>query len=399
MCLAVLPDARHAIFVPGRIEVLGKHTDYCGGQSIVCATEQGFVLTVRNRTDSRVRLIDVEKHREVEFALAPDLRPTVGDWTNYPMTLARRVARNFPGKLVGADIAFASNLPQAAGLSSSSAFIVVCFMALDAVNRLTPAMNWTAEQLAGYLGCVENGQTYGSLAGDRGVGTFGGSQDHTAILCSSANLLSVFAYCPVAPVGTVEFPDDWVFVIGSSGVLAEKTGSALDKYNRVSTRAADVVAAARKHSPVNTLADVVKLPRATIDAINRDLSEDLLSRVYQFVMESELVRTFSSLLQSRQFSQLGQCVDRSHELARAHLLNQTDQTNHLQRAAREFGAIAASAFGAGFGGSVWAIVRSSAAQEFLDRWQADYASRFPEESSRSAFFTTRPSSPARVIEL
>ena len=53
------------------------------------------------------------------------------------------------------------------------------------------------ESLAGYLGTVENGQSFGSLSGDRGVGTFGGSEDHTAILCCMPHQFSQYSFCPV----------------------------------------------------------------------------------------------------------------------------------------------------------------------------------------------------------
>ena len=70
----------------------------------------------------------------------------------------------------------------------------------------------SCEDLAHYLGCVENGQTFGDLAGDRGVGTFGGSEDHTAILCSEPGRLRLYRYAPArferavpaAQVGSLE---------------------------------------------------------------------------------------------------------------------------------------------------------------------------------------------------
>ncbi len=73
---------------------------------------------------------------------------------------------------------------------------------------------------------IENGQTYKSLTGDGGVGTFGGSQDHTAILTSEAGHLKQYSFCPVRFERTIKLPEDCVFVIGVSGVVADKTGSA-----------------------------------------------------------------------------------------------------------------------------------------------------------------------------
>ena len=66
------------------------------------------------------------------------------------------------------------------------------------------------------------------------------------------------------------------------------------------------------------------------------------------------------------------------------------QTIFLARSARELGAAAGSAFGAGFGGSVWALVALSDAETFLDRWAQAYRRRFAASASRASFFLTRP---------
>ena len=191
----------HAFWIPGRIEVLGKHTDYAGGSSLLAATEQGFLVVAAPREDSTVSVYALDLGQDAIFTLDPDLKPTLGDWRNYPMTVARRLARNFPSLRLGADIVFTSSIPIAAGMSSSSALMIGIYQALAAVNDLDRSDPYrrnihSREQLAEYLGTVENGQSYGTLAGDRGVGTFGGSEDHTAILCCRAGHLSRYRYCP-----------------------------------------------------------------------------------------------------------------------------------------------------------------------------------------------------------
>ena len=150
----------HAFFVPGRVEVLGKHTDYAGGSSILAAAEMGFCIAAAPRDDDKIRLIDAGYGDETEFRLGPDLTPTLGHWSNYPMTVARRIARNFPPPLRGMDVALASDLPPAAGMSSSSALMVAFFHALAAVNRLADRPEYRENiesrmQLAEYLGTVD----------------------------------------------------------------------------------------------------------------------------------------------------------------------------------------------------------------------------------------------------
>ncbi|MBN2295211.1 MAG: hypothetical protein JXM70_22465, partial [Pirellulales bacterium] len=157
---------KNAFFVPGRVEVLGKHTDYSGGRTVVIAAERGFSVVVAPRQDQRVTVNAVQMGESSEFDLDPELVPTAGHWSNYPMTVARRIARNYPGISTGADISFASDLPPAAGMSSSSAMMIAVFLSLAHVNRLYRRDEYRSEiqsltDLAGYLGTVENGQNFG----------------------------------------------------------------------------------------------------------------------------------------------------------------------------------------------------------------------------------------------
>src|SRR5438874_12480095 len=91
----------HRLFVPGRIEFLGKHTDYAGGRSLICATERGLCVVAAPRDDDAIRIVDSQRDEEANFHFSAKLTPAVGHWSNYPMTVARRVARNFGPNLRG----------------------------------------------------------------------------------------------------------------------------------------------------------------------------------------------------------------------------------------------------------------------------------------------------------
>src|SRR5205085_1548654 len=98
-------------------------------------------------------------------------------------------------------------------------------------------------------------------------------------------------------------------------------------------------------------------------------NEELRARLEQFEEESNiLVPASGSAFEARDYSRLGEIVDRSQQLAESHLQNQVPETIALQRLARGHGALAASAFGGGFGGSVWALVRTEEAEQFLTEW-------------------------------
>ena len=398
---------RRAFFVPGRVEVLGKHTDYAGGRSLLCTVERGFAVVAAARHDRVIRVIDADKALAVEFGLDPDLVPEVGRWSNYPMTVARRLSRNFPAAARGGDIALVSDLPADAGMSSSSALMIAIFLVLAELNALERSFAYrreirSAEDLAGYLGTVENGQSFGSLAGDRGVGTFGGSEDHTAILCCQPGALSQYSFCPVRHERTVPLPARYLFVVASSGVLAQKTGDALERYNRASLATRAILESWRASSgraDTSLAAAVAHAPDA-VDRIRRMLSDSpepsfprqvLLDRLQQFVDEStEIVPAVGDALARGDVGAIGPLVDRSQRAAEILLGNQVPETIALARGARSLGAVAASAFGAGFGGSVWALVDGEAAGEFQSRWSEQYARQFPDAASRAVSFVTRP---------
>ncbi len=410
-CLAGLSDSvsrmggqsAKAYFIPGRIEALGKHVDYAGGRSLTCATEQGFCMVVSPRDDNQVRIIEPTRKLEASFALDPQLEPCADDWTNYPMTLSRRIAQNFlrsyQGKLRGCDIAFTSDLPQAAGLSSSSAMIIAIFMAIGDVNGLEQHPAYTAQiksdlDLAGYLGAAENGLNYGSLKGDRGVGTLGGSQDHTAILCAQANTLSRFSYLPVQMESRVSLPQDHVFVIGVSGVHAEKAGNAQAQYNRASSLAREGAALWCRETGRDDphLAAAVDSSAGAIEHLCEIIGKaeaPLRQRVQHFLDETyHIVPRACDALSAGDLKAFGELTDRSQHGAETKLGNQVPQTVYLARSARKLGASGASAFGAGFGGSVWALVKEDHAEKFIADWSRGYKKAFPEQAGEAVFITT-----------
>jgi galactokinase len=396
-------------FVPGRIEVLGKHTDYAGGRSLLCAAERGFCVVAAARDDSVIRINDIVRQQSLEFTISPELAIPPSGWKVFPMVVARRLARNVGGAIQGADIVFASDLPSAAGMSSSSALLTAIFAVLSAVNQLPGRAEFKAdiqnvEDLAGYLGCIENGQSYKSLKGDSGVGTFGGSEDHTAILASEPGHLKQYVFCPVRLERTVKLPADCVFVIAVSGVVANKTGAARSEYNRASQAIGTILEIWRSEtrSTAQTLADVVAGHADAVDRVRCALdqggdptqSQWLRNRFEQFWKESEvIIPRACDALAKNDLNRFGALVDESQAAAERLLENQVPETIWLAKQARRLGAYAASAFGAGFGGSVWALVSQNEAARFADHWRDSYLSSSHQAAAKAEFFITAAGPP------
>jgi galactokinase len=401
--------------VPGRIEVAGKHTDYAGGRSLLVATRQGVALVATPRPDRTVVALDAANLASFEFSLDAPLAPLGHqEWRKYFATTARRLARNFPDLSHGAAISFLGNLPLAAGLSSSSTLVVGTYLALAALNELPTARGFRQaipdlETLAGYLGAVENGYTFGSLDGDQGVGTFGGSEDHTAILCGQPGKVVQYRYAPVRFEGSIVLPEDLVFAIATSGIQAEKTGSAMHDYNRLSLQCQEI-ARLWSQSTGSKVSDLGTILTEAPDAAGRFAAlveeiedaafsiDQLQQRFAHFEQESEvIVPNAAAALAAGDLDRFGDWIDRSMYLAESLLGNQIPETTFLAARARQFGAVGASAFGAGFGGAVWALVPRGEAEQFKNHLKEAYFRAFPHRQGAATFFLTDAGPPAMEI--
>ena len=404
-----------AVFVPGRLEVCGKHTDYAGGRSLTGAIERGFYLTIARGRDREPRLHDLGRGETARLDLAGDLATAPGHWTGYAHAVARRLRRDLGLESPGVDMVFSSTLPPAAGLSSSSALVIAAWWALRAGldGEITPEERDRA-WLAGYLAAVEAGRpapppipaasslrkglpTPHGTVGDPGVGTRGGSQDHTAILCSREGRLRRYTYDPTRLEGEIELPPGQLFAIAASGVRAEKTAGARAAYNRAADLAADLARRWRAETGGDEphLAAILARGPGEAETLARLAAEGPdgagTRRLEHFRAESEeIVPAASAALAAGDLAAFGRLIDRSQRLAESLLANQVAETVHLAADARELGAHAASSFGAGFGGAVWALIDQREVEGFLDAWRARYAEVFPRRSPEAAFFLTRP---------
>jgi galactokinase len=399
-------------FTPGRIEVFGKHTDYAGGHSLLAAVPRGIALTARARTDSIVRVGDIFDGQVVEVDPATEAPAHYRGIQRYVHVVAHRFHVNFPGCDLGANIAIASDLPRASGMSSSSALTVGIALALITRAHLRERPEWQSHlrrmnDLAWYLGCVENGLDFPGLPGSAGVGTHGGSEDHTAILACKTDHVSLYRFVPVTPLGDTRMPADWTFVIASSGVQADKADSVKDRYNRASNgvRALHAIWNRQSGERAQSLAAALASgPRASlqlekwIEGDGAFSADDLRRRLRHFIHETARAPRAAEAFRHADREALGALAADSQRDADELLGNQIPETVTLAGLAREVGAFAASNFGAGFGGSVWAAVPAADAQQFGDAWARAYAERMPHVGMVD-WFVARPGPAATELPL
>jgi galactokinase len=371
----------YASWTPGRLEVFGTHTDYAGGRTLVCAVPRGIAMAARRRSDGRIIVTDAARGESIEIEIS---RPApLERWGRYVAVTVARLARNFAGAVGGMEIVFESTLPRASGMSSSSALVVAIASAIVDLNDLTGREEWVSNlrsplDPAGYFACIENGSPFGALAGDAGVGTHGGSEDHAAILTARPSTVTAFRFVPMIRLADVVMPSSWRFVIAASEIRAEKTGAAQGRYNQLADEVRVLLDIWNAHEPpvpslgaalqtspaaVHRLRDLVKaspLPAALVESLSR--------RLAHFAREDAIVSAAVDAFRAGDVETLGDLASSSQAAAESLLRNQVPQTVELARSARRLGAFAARSFGAGFGGSVWALVDAARAAEFARDW-------------------------------
>jgi galactokinase len=262
---------------------------------------------------------------------------------------------------------------------------------------------------AEYVAAIETGAPHGPFEGDAGVGVRGGAQDHVAIMCAREGMVGQFSYIPAREEGYAAWPAGHALLIAVSGVRATKTGNAQRAYNRAAdavrwmvrqwnslTDRDDATLAAALASGGEAAERLERIARDAGGSANAPVSAEYLTRrLAQFREEcGTIVPGVMESLRAADLSRMGLLVDRSQHLAERALENQVPETIHLCRAAREVGAVAASAFGAGFGGACWAMAAEGEAPELMERWRESYLKAFPAHRQHARFLVTRPGPPA-----
>jgi galactokinase len=175
----------------------------------------------------------------------------------------------------------------------------------------------------------------------------------------------------------------------------------LDLYNRAAEQAAEALRLLRGSmgSTAPTLAAAVReasasdFPLLKVFRGHRNLEE----RVTAFCGESTLVQSGGDALVAGDLPEVGRIVDMSQRTAELLLGNQVPETIALAASARQLGAVAASAFGAGFGGSVYALVKRANVEEFRCRWAERYAATFPRRKDDAGFIVSNAGPPATKL--
>lgn len=321
------------ICAPGRVNLIGEHIDYHGLPVLPMALRRTIRVAFRPRADHCIRAVSAGNYGAREFLWTAGLVPAAaGDWENYLRAAARAVGQKW-GVGRGVAAAIVSDLPPAAGLSSSSALLVAFTLSLLRANGCTP----TFEELMEIL-----------PDGEQFVGTRGGGMDHAASLASEAGCALLIDFDPLA-VRPVPVPPEWAFLVAHSLTVAEKSGAVRQQYNAV--RAAGTAALQRVGVPSyrlavegRTLAELEEL------AAQKLASADERAAFLHVAGEASRVQAAVGAMEHHDAAAFGSLLLASHASLRDRLRVSCPALDRLVEAAMDSGALGARLTGAGFGG-------------------------------------------------
>ncbi len=344
-------------FSPGRVNLMGAHLDYNGGQVIPMAIDRGTFLALRPRSDGRVLLASTWSPEAFEWHGDALPGTALGQWVDYPLGVLLGFAQRTE-RLAGLELLFGGNLPIGAGLSSSASLTVGTAYALD----LTYATGLTA------LDRVRL-----ALEAERNfVGVQCGIMDPFAVgLAREGHLLMLdckdetYEHLPLDPEQTV-------VGVADTGVRREL---AQTEFNRRVGECRAAFDALRVHCPGATcLRDI---PPEVLRRHEADLPADIVKRARHVL--DEVARTGSArrALLAGDTQTFGAMMTAAHESLRDLYEVSVPELDHLVEIASGCPSVlGARLTGAGFGGCVVFLVRAGGERELADCIASAYPQRF-----------------------
>jgi galactokinase len=336
-------------FAPGRINLIGEHTDYNGGYVLPMPLGQGIAVAAARREDALLRVRSLEFAETLSWDPAALVRAQPASWGAY--VAGMRVALDRAGlPLGGADLLIASDLPAGAGLSSSAALEVSAARALVALAGAP----WDPEAAALMAHRVENDF----------VGVHSGVMDPFAIALGEPHS-ALFLDCRSLARESVPVRlDGCAFVLADSGVRRKLDDG---RYNARRAECSAAVALLRRWDPgIRTLRDATEaiLDRAASDGA----TDPCLRRARHVVSENGRVLRALEALAQGDAPAFGALLNASHESLARDFEVSCPELDRLVSLARADGAcFGARLVGAGFGGCTLNLVAASGAEAFRAR--------------------------------
>ncbi len=339
---------------PGRVNLIGEHTDYNEGFVFPSAIDRWAVVAARSRADSGVRIYSA-MHEEVAEFQVDDVLEAQGNWADYPKGVVREFQK-LGHSLCGFDAAIVGNVPMGAGLSSSAAVEMAVGKGMVVLNRI----EISGPELA----------LLGQRAENHFVGVNCGIMDQFISANGRAGH-ALFLNCRDLSFELVPlFGDGVQIVICNSGVTRGLTDSAYNDRRSACESGVSLLAGAMG-TDIRALRDV---SMEMLDVYGGVLSETVLKRCRHVITENERTQRAVVLLRKGDLSKFGQLMVASHESLRDDYNVSGKELDLLVDIALNVpGVFGARMTGAGFGGCTVNIVERDAVPALTDAINERYS--------------------------
>ena len=358
------PDQNPSIyFAPGRVNLIGEHTDYNGGFVLPCALQYGTYLIIRPITEPKIRLVSTNMDYQTEISLTDDIIRIEDQWVNYPLGVVDQFLKH-DVSIGGMELLFSGDIPSNAGLSSSASIEMVTAFAL---NDLTGS-NFSMIDLIKLSQKAEN-QFVGVNCGIMDQFAVGmGEKDH-----------AIFLNCRTLENKMVPFRLDGISMVVAN--TNKQRGLADSKYNE---RVAECQLAVTYLSDLFDISQLSEISFMQFYKIQDQIPDEVIRRRARHVIsENQRVLNSVACLWNNNILEFGALMNASHESLRDNYEVTGFELDTLVAEAQKIpGVIGSRMTGAGFGGCTVSLVMN----ESLDQFVGEVGKRYNQKTGLNADF-------------
>ena len=341
--------AEKQFFAPGRVNLIGEHTDYNGGNVFPCAIDKGTYGLVKKRNDRKFRMYS-ENFADLgimEFSLDELTNEKKHDWANYPKGVIKMFLEAGQKIDSGFDILFSGNIPNGAGLSSSASIEMLTAIVLKDLFNLS-------------IDPVEMAQL-GKKTENLFIGVNSGIMDQFAVAMGkkdNAILLDCntlkYDYVPVVL-------KDEVIVIANTN---KRRGLADSKYNERRAECDEALAELQTKLPIKALGELsIEQFEANKDLIKSPIRQ---KRAKHAVYENQRTLKAQKELSAGNLAEFGKLMNQSHiSLRDDYEVTGVELDTLAALAWEQPGVVGSRMTGAGFGGCTVSIVKKDKVDDFI----------------------------------
>ncbi len=345
-------------FSPGRVNLIGEHTDYNGGCVLPGAIDKGILAEIKPNGTDQVRAYSVDLDDYAEFGLREEDKPKVS-WACYIFGVCREMQKR-GGEIKGFDTVFSGDVPLGAGLSSSAALESTFGFGLNELYHC----GFDKKELV-LIGQKTEHNYCGVNCGimDQFASVFGKEGHLIRLDCSTME----YEYVPFAPKG-------YKVVLVDSVTKHELVDSPYNKRRQSCERAAAAIAV--NHPQVKLLGDA---NMQMLEEVKGKISEEDYMRATYAIQENERLINTCEALKKGDYETVGKNVYATHHGMSKLYEVSTVELDFLNDVAKECGVTGSRIMGGGFGGCTINIVSEDKYDHFIGTAIAKFKAKFGKE--------------------